>query len=69
MNVLLSPNVHVSVFPPLYDVFSSCFAAGALVPVEPSQAMTIYQAVVNKNWHTAINLLYPVKKGKLSASV
>ena len=69
MNVLLNPNVHVSVFPPLYDVFSSCFAAGALGPAEPSQAQTIYQAVVGKNWGTAKELLIAVMNGKLSGSV
>ena len=69
MNVLLNANVHVSVFPPLYDVFSSCFAAGALAPAEPSQAQTIYQAVVDKNWDTARKLLDAVMEGKLSGSV
>ena len=69
MNVLLTANVHVSVFPPLYDVFSSCFAAGALGPAEPSQAQTIYQAVVDENWDTAEELLDAVMKGKLSGSV
>ena len=69
MNVLLNVNVHVSVFPPLYDVFSSCFAAGALGPVEPSQAQTIYQAVVDKNWCTAKELLIAAMEGKLSGSV
>ena len=69
MNVLLNGNVHVSVFPPLYDVFSSCFAAGALGSAEPSQAQTIYQAVVDKNWGTAKDLLRAVMKGKLSGSV
>ena len=69
MNVLLNANVHVSVFPPLYDVFSSCFAAGALAPAEPGQARTIYQAVVNKNWNTATELLSAVMEGKLSGSV
>ena len=47
----------------------SCFAAGALAPAEPSQAQTIYQAVVDKHWDTAIELLRPVMKGKLSGSV
>ena len=65
MNVLLNANVHVSVFHPLYDVFSSCFAAGALAPAEPSQAKTIYQAVVDKNWDTAKVLLRAVREGKL----
>ena len=69
MNVLLNVNVHVSVFPPLYDVFSSCFAAGALGPAEPSQAQTIYQAVLDKNWGTARELLTAVLEGKLSGSV
>ena len=69
MNVLLNANVHVFVFPPLYDVFSSCFAAGALGPAEPSQAQTIYQAVVDKNWSTASKLLRTVMEGKLSGSV
>ena len=69
MNVLLNANVHVSVFPPLYDVFSSCFAAGALGPAEPSQAQTIYQAVVDKKWGTATKLLSAVMEGKLSGSV
>ena len=69
VNVLLNANVHVSVFPPLYDLFSSCFAAGALVPVEPSQAKTIYQAVVDKNWRTARDLLFAVRSGKQSGSV
>ena len=69
VNVLLNANVHVSVFPPLYDVFSSCFAAGALGPAEPSQAQTIYQAVVDKNWGTATKLLIAVMEGKLSGSV
>ena len=69
MNVLLNANVHVSVFPPLYDVFSSCFAAGALAPAEPSQAQTIYQAVVDENWDTAEELLDAVMEGKLSGSV
>ena len=45
------------------------FAAGALGPAEPSQAQTIYQAVVDKNWRTARELLRPVMKGKLSGSV
>ena len=69
MNVLLNANVHVSVFPLLYDVFSSCFAAGALGPADPSQAKTIYQAVVNKNWDTAEELLRTLITGKLSGSV
>ena len=69
MNVLLNTNVHVSVFHPLYDVFSSCFAAGALGPTEPSQAQTIYQAVVDGNWDTARELLSAVMEGKLSGSV
>ena len=69
MNVLLNANVHVSVFPPLHDVFYSCFAVGALGPAEPSQAQTIYQAVVDKNWGTARELLTAVMKGKLSGSV
>ena len=53
----------------LYDVFSSCFAAGALAPAEPSQAQTIYQAVVDKNWDTARELLDAVRRGMLSGSV
>ena len=69
MNVLLNANVHVFVFPPLYDVFSSCFVVGALGPAEPSQAQTIYQAVVDKNWGTAVELLGAVMEGKLSGSV
>ena len=69
MNVLLNVNVHVSVFPPLYDVFSSCFAAGALAPAEPDQAKTIYQALLDKNWVTAKELLRAVMGGKLSGSV
>ena len=73
MNELLNANVHVSVFPPwlchppLY-VFSSCFAAGALASAEPGQTRTIYQAVVDENWDTAIELLSTVIKGKLSVS-
>ena len=55
--------------PPLYDVFSSCFAAGALASAEPGQTRTIYQAVVDKNWDTAEELLCAVWKGKLSGSV
>ena len=69
MNVLLSANVHVFVFPPLYDVFSSCFAAGALARFEVSQIKTIYQAVVDENWDTAGKRLSAVMKGKLSGSV
>ena len=71
MNVLLNANVHVSVFPPLYDVFSSCFAAGALARFEVSQDQikTIYQAVVDENWDTARELLRAVSEGKLSGSV
>ena len=75
MNVLLNANVHVSVFPPwlchplLYHVFSSCFAAGALASAEPGQTRTIYQAVVDKNWDTARELLRAVREGKLSGSV
>ncbi len=68
-NVVLNTNVHVSVFPPLYDVFSSCFAAGALASAEPGQTRTIYQAVVDKNWDTARELLRAVREGKLSGSV
>ena len=56
-------------FMSLYDVFSSCFAAGALAPAEPSQAHTIYQAVVDKNWDTARELLDAVHRGMLSGSV
>ena len=67
LNVLLNANVHV--FPPLYDEFSSCFAAGALASAEPSQARTIYQAVVDLNWVTARDLLGAVSEGKLSGSV
>ena len=71
MNVLLNANVHVSVFPPLYDVFSSCFAAGALARFEVSQDQikTIYQAVVAENWVTANVLLSTVMEGKVSGSV
>ena len=71
MNVLLNTNVHVSVFHPLYDVFSSCFAAGALARFEVSQDQikTIYQAVVDENWGTASVLLDAVMEGKLSGSV
>ena len=69
MNALLSANVHVFVFPPLYDVFSSCFAAGALARFDVSQIKTIYQAVVDEDWYTAANLLSAVRKGKLSGSV
>ena len=71
MNVLLNANVHVFVFPPLYDVFSSCFAAGALARFEVSQDQikTIYQAVVDENWGTARELLRAVREGKLSGSV
>ena len=65
MNVLLNANVHVFVFPLLYDVFSSCFAAGALARFEVSQIKTIYQAVVDENWGTAKELLRAVSKGKL----
>ena len=68
MNLLLNANVHVYVTP-LHDVFSSCFPAGALGPAEPSQARTIYQAVVDKNWSTAEELLDAVMEGKLSDSV
>ena len=74
MNELLNANVHVSVFPPwlchplLYDVFSSCFAAGALASAEPGQTRTIYQAVVDENWDTAKELLRAVREGKLSVS-
>ena len=50
-------------------VITSCFAAGALAPAEPSQAQTIYQAVVDKNWNTAEELLDAVMEGKLSGSV
>ena len=53
----------------LYDVFSSCFAAGALARLEVSQMKTIYQAVVDKNWDTARELLDAVMEGKLSGSV
>ena len=69
MNVLLNANVHVCVFPPLYDVFSSFFAAGALARFEVSQIKTIYQAVVDENWGTAEQLLDAVSEGKLSGSV
>ena len=69
MNVLLNANVHVSVFPPLYDVFSCSFAAGALASAEPDQARTIYQAVDDKNWDTAQELMSVVREGKLSGSV
>ena len=65
MNELLNANVHVFVFPLLYDVFSSCFAAGALARLEVSQIKTIYQAVVDENWDTAKELLCAVSKGKL----
>ena len=69
MNVLLNANVHVSVSPPLHVVFSSCFAAGALAPVKPSQANAIHQAVVGNNWRTAEKLLDAVMEGKQSGSV
>ena len=69
MNILLNANVHVFVFPPLYNVFSSCFAAGALARFEVSQIKTIYQAVVDENWYTARELLHAVMKGKRSGSV
>ena len=55
--------------PPLYDVFSSCFAAGALASAEPGLTRTIYQAVVDQNWGTAEDLLSAVREGKLSGSV
>ena len=63
--------MHVFVVHPLYDVFSSCFAAGALAHFEVSQDQikTIYQAVVDENWGTARKLLRAVMKGKLSGSV
>ena len=64
-HVLLNANVHVS----LCDVFSSCFAVGALAPAEPGQARTIYQAIVDQKWGTAKELLHIVRKGKLSGSV
>ena len=69
--MLLNANGHVFVFPPLYDVFSSCFAAGALARFEVSQDQikTIYQAVVDENWDTARELLRAVMEGKLSGSV
>ena len=69
MNVLLNANVYVFVYPPLYDVFSSCFAAGALARFEVSQIKTIYQAVVDEDWYTAGKLLSAARKGKLSGSV
>ena len=69
MNVLLNANVHVFVFLPLYDVFSSCFAAGALARFEVSEIKTIYQAVVDKKWGTAMKLLRAVMEGKRSGSV
>ena len=71
MNVLLNVNVHVFVFPLLYDVFSCCFAAGALAHFEVSQDQikTIYQAVLDENWDTARELLDAVSEGKLSGSV
>ena len=50
-------------------LFSSCFAAGALAPAEPDQARTIYQAVVDKNWGTAKELLRAMSEGKLSGTV
>ena len=50
-------------------MFSSCFAAGALASAEPGQTRTIYQAVVDKNWGTAKELLRAVSVGKLSGSV
>ena len=50
-------------------LFSSCFAAGALAPAEPDQARTIYQAVVDKNWGTAKELLRAISEGKLSGTV
>lgn len=53
--------------PLLYYVFSSCYAAGALAPAEPSQARAIHEAVVDANWDTAKNLLLAVIQGKLSA--
>ena len=53
---------------PLYDMLSSCFAAGALACFEVSQIRTIYQAVVDENWGTAIELLGAVSEGKLSGS-
>jgi len=55
--------------PLLYDVFSSCFAAGALASAEPGQTRTIYQAVVDQNWGAAEDLLSAVREGKLSGSV
>ena len=69
--MLLSANLHVFVFPPLYDVFSSCCAAGALArfKVSQDQIKTIYQAVVDENWDTARELLRAVREGKLSGSV
>ena len=69
MKVLLNANIHVYVFPPLYDVFSSIFAAGALTCFKVSQIRTIYQAVADENWGTAIELLRAVSEGKLSGSV
>ena len=63
--------MHVFVVLPLYDVFSFCFAAGALARLEVSQDQikTIYQAVVDENWDTARELLRAVMEGKLSGSV
>ena len=54
---------------PLYDVLSSCFAAGALACFEVGQTRTIYQAVVDKNWSTAKELLDALMESKLSGSV
>ena len=53
----------------LYCMMCSCFAAGALGPAEPSQAQTIYQAVLDENWDTVEELLIAVMEGKLSGSV
>ena len=56
----------VCAFTPLYDAFSSWFAAGALAHVKIKQKRTIHEAVIQENWQTAHQHLRAVLKGKLS---
>ena len=55
---------HVCVFTPLYDAFSSWFAAGALARVKIKQKRAIHEAVIKEDLQTARKLLDAVMQGR-----
>ena len=54
----------VCAFTPLYDAFSSWFAAGALARVKIKQKRAIHEAVIKEDLQTARKLLDAVMQGR-----